>query len=231
VIFWNCGGFLIDRTHPKNSMIQKISFDTQADVVALAELNLSWKLVNPHDRLPERTRGWFRAVHITQAYPFRFPAVTPHLAGGTAILTIDDLVHRVTDQEVDEMGCWASTSLRGLNGRKVRLISAYRCVKNIYGPLSTWNQQRYLLDLEKCNSDPIIQFDSVLKKFLEKCMDAGELIILGLDANTDICKGQFTSMVEALGLINVYQKNLVIPYLQHMLADCSQLMVSLFLQH
>jgi hypothetical protein len=187
-------------------MIRKIIFDTKADIIALAELNLSWKLINPHDRLPERTRGWFKAVHITQSYPFQFPAVTPHLAGGTALLTMDESVHRVVDREVDEMGRWASTSLRGIKGRKVRLISAYRCVKNIYGPLSTWNQQRYLLDLKNCQTDPITQFDSDLKQFLERCLDAGELIILGIDANTDIRKGQFTAMMSALGLTNLYQK-------------------------
>jgi hypothetical protein len=143
VIFWNCGGFPSDRTHPKNHMIRNIINDTQADVVAIAETNLYWKLLNLHDRLNERTRGWFKSLHISLAYPFQFPATTSNLAGGTAVLTINDCAHRVSDRLTDCMGRWASTCLRGHNHQKIQIVSAYRCVKNIYGPLSTWNQQRY----------------------------------------------------------------------------------------
>jgi hypothetical protein len=41
------------------------------------------------------------------------------------------------------------------NNIHLHIISAYCCVKNIHGPLSVWNQQRYLLlNLEKTAKQP-----------------------------------------------------------------------------
>jgi hypothetical protein len=59
------------------------------------------------------------------------------------------------------------------------------------------------MDLQGVDIDPITYFDSELKTFLEQRMDAGELIILGIDANTDIRSGPFADMLQSIGLVNV----------------------------
>jgi hypothetical protein len=131
------------------------------------------------------------------------PAPMAHLKGGTAIFTMNESVHQVAAKSGDGMGRWSSTLIRGTQNRAVRIISAYRCVKNTQGPLSVWNQQRYLLDLRRCSMDPINKFDYDIKIFLEKCLNAGELIILGIDANEDVRTGSFSQLMLTLGLINI----------------------------
>jgi hypothetical protein len=80
IIFWNCGGFPNDRLNPKNALIRQTLQEAQADIAALAETNISWKMLRPQDRLHERTWGWFSAIHITYSYPADFPATTVHYA-------------------------------------------------------------------------------------------------------------------------------------------------------
>jgi hypothetical protein len=201
IIFWNCGGFPNDRLNPKNHLIRNTLQETRADIAALAETNISWKMLRPQDRLHERTWGWFPFTHISYSYPVDFPASSANLTGGTAVFTLNNMVHQVADKSSDSLGRWTSTVVRGKRNHLVRVISAYhRCVKNTHGPLSVWNQQRYLLDLQRCELDPLDKFDSDLKVFLEECTAAGELIVLGIDINEDVRTGSFNKKMNALGL-------------------------------
>jgi hypothetical protein len=140
MVFWNCGGFPNDRHHPNNNIIRNILEDVQADAAALAETNTNWKALQPYDRLYERTRGWFSALHISNAYASDFPALSANQAGGTAIFTLKDNVHYVMEKSADPWGRWCSTKFQGIANLSFRVISAYRCVRNIHGPLSVWNQ-------------------------------------------------------------------------------------------
>jgi hypothetical protein len=125
IIFWNCGGFPNVRDHPKNHLIRQVLMESQADMAALAEINTSWKMVHPHDRLHERTWGWFSALHIANAYAFKFPAPSANLAGGTAVFTINNAIHQVAEKTQDELGRWSSTKLQGRQSTALRVISAY----------------------------------------------------------------------------------------------------------
>jgi hypothetical protein len=203
IIFWNCGGFLNDRTHPKNYLIRNTLINVKADVAALAEINTCWKALQPFDRLYERTRGWFLALHISHAYASEFPSVSANQAGGTLIFTLEDSVHNVVEKTADRWGRWCSTKFRGIQGASFRIISAYRCVQNIHGPLSVWNQLRYLMDLQQCADDPIDRFDKDLLEFIRQCQDAGEQIIIGIDANEDVRTGSFSQKMKEVGLVDV----------------------------
>jgi hypothetical protein len=44
-----------------------------------------------------------------------------------------------------------------------------------------WNQQRYLLDVAGIQDDPLELFDQQLGSFIERCLEAGEQVILGID--------------------------------------------------
>jgi hypothetical protein len=45
--------------------------------------------------------------------------------------------------------------------------------------------------LKKCPDDPLVKFNKDLQLFLQECMAAGEMIVLGIDANEDIRCGEF----------------------------------------
>jgi hypothetical protein len=200
IIFWNCGGFPNDRDHPKNNLIRSTIAKTHADVAALAEINTSWKMLKPADRLHEQTWGWFSARHISHAYAADFPSASANQAGGSAILSVNSSVHYVMEKSADRWGRWCSTKFRGTNDHTFRVIAAYRCVRNIHGPLSVWNQLRYLMDLQRISDDPIERFDSNLQQFLLSCISAGEQIILGIDVNEDVRHGTLTTKLMSLGL-------------------------------
>jgi hypothetical protein len=204
IIFWNCGGFPTSRAHPKNQVFRNILTKTEADIAALAEMiNVSWKMVHPHDRLHERMWGWFSALHISHAYASKFPATSASLAGGTAVFTIADAIHLVAEKSQDPFGRWSTTKLRGRNGITIRIISAYRCVRNIHRPLSVWNQQRYLYDLEKISADPIDKFDRDIGEYVSDCLNAGEQVVLGIDVNEDTRTGSFSQLMKSLGLTSL----------------------------
>lgn len=203
MVFWNCGGFPNDRHHPNNNIIRNILEDVQADAAALAETNTNWKALQPYDRLYERTRGWFSALHISNAYASDFPALSANQAGGTAIFTLKDNVHYVMEKSADPWGRWCSTKFQGIANLSFRVISAYRCVRNIHGPLSVWNQLRYLMDLDQRPGDPIDCFDHDLMQFISSCMANGEQIILGIDANEDVRTGSFARNMHGLGLSDI----------------------------
>jgi hypothetical protein len=177
--------------------------ESQADMAALAEINTSWKMVHPHDRLHERTWGWFSVLHIANAYVFKFPAPSANLAGGTAVFTINNAIHQVAEKAQDLLGCWSSTKLQGRQSTALRVISAYRCVRNLTGPLSVWNQQRYLLDIAHITDDPINKFDRDIIEFLNKCIEDGEHVVLGIDINEDVRFGAFGKKMKALGFQDI----------------------------
>jgi hypothetical protein len=162
-------------------------------MIGLAETNLAWHLLPPRQHLRERTWGWFQQLSISSAYASKFPAISPFQVGGTATLAINDSVHRVSSMECDQsgMGRWSSIRIQGKNQTSIRLIAAYRCVKNIHGPLSTWNQQRFILDSTNRTEDPIDAFDNDLINSTKKWIALGEQIIVGIDVNEDVRTGSF----------------------------------------
>jgi hypothetical protein len=93
------------------------------------------------------------------------------------------------------MGRWSSVKLRGKNQRCVWLVTAYRCVKNFHGPLSAWNQQRFILDSCNREEDPIEAFDNDIIFCIKQWIKTGDQIILGIDVKEDIRSGIFARRI------------------------------------
>jgi hypothetical protein len=125
------------------------------------------------------------------------------LTGGTAVFTMNEATHQVADKYTDVQGRWAATRLRGKNNIHIRIISAYRCVRNIYGPLSVWNQQRYLLDMQNIPNDPIDEFDRQLINYIKESLESGDHIVLGIDMNDDIRTSAFSKALQQQGLVDI----------------------------
>jgi hypothetical protein len=164
IIFWNCGGFPNHQEHPKNQVIWSLLVDYQADIAGLAELITCWNNLSPHDQLNKRTWGWFSSLHISLSYASLFPTTSQFLTGGAAVLTMNEATHQVAENYMDSLGRWVLTRLRRTNNIHLCIIAACHCVHNITGPLSVWNQQRYLMDLKNISNDPIEEFDQQPKR-------------------------------------------------------------------
>jgi hypothetical protein len=128
-------------------------------------------------------------------YQYRrlMPSNSQRLFPFKSAVAINDCVHRVTSMENDQsgMGRWSLIQLSGKNQTSICLITAYRCVKNIHGPLSTWNQQRFILDSQDRTDDPITAFDTELINSIKKWLSLGDQVILGIDVNEDVRNGSF----------------------------------------
>jgi hypothetical protein len=142
-------------------------------------------------------------VNISQAYASEFPLTLVNLSGGTVVFTINDFVHRVANRGQDPLGRWSFTTIHGKHNRVIKIIAAYRCIKNYHGALSVWNQQRYLLDLQNCTEDPIDKFVKDLIMLIGQSLDAGEHVVLGIDVNKDVCTGTFQGKMKELGLFDI----------------------------
>jgi hypothetical protein len=47
------------------------------------------------------------------------------------------------------------------------------------------------MDLQQLADDPIDRFDKDILEFIHQCQEAGEQLILGIDANEDVRSGAF----------------------------------------
>jgi hypothetical protein len=59
------------------------------------------------------------------------------------------------------------------------------------------------MDLQQCADDPIDRFDKDLLEFIQQCQDAGEQIIIGIDANEDVRTSAFSQKMKEVGLVDV----------------------------
>ena len=200
--FWNCGGLPQSNQDPKNRMLRNWILSNNFDVVGLSEVNVHWKALQNDQRLPERTNGWFESLHLSMAYLSDWPSKTPYQVGGSTLLSLNRMAHRVSNKGWDTsgMGRWCWTTYRGKHGVTVRIVSAYRCVHNVTGPLSAWSQQRIMLQKKGISEDPrqcfIVDFLNEVQSWLEQ----GEHLVIGLDLNEDIVTSAFTAQLAQFGV-------------------------------
>jgi hypothetical protein len=74
--------------------------------------------------------------------------------------------------------------------------------------LSTWNQQRFILDSLEREEDPIEAFDMDLIHIIKKWLSLGDQVILGIDVNEDVRNGSFARRLRVeCGLQEIMIKN------------------------
>ena len=163
---------------PKNSMIWQWITMYDFDVVGLSECNVYWPHIPIHQRLPERTLGWFETLRLSIGFLQAWKEIsTPYQVGGVMLWSLNKTAHRVIEKGNDfrGLGRWSWTTYRGKQGMRLRINSAYRCVMNQSGNLSVWSQQEEQLLLEGVDTVPREQFIVDLVGELQKWTEAGEL--------------------------------------------------------
>ena len=110
-----------------------------------------------------------------------------YMTGGTLTATVDKWSSRVFKKDADPsgMGRWSYQTLVGKQNTKVTIITGYRCIRNISGESSAWNQQAiFLKDRKSVRSpNPRKQFIKDLTDFINQKRALNHEIILNLDAN------------------------------------------------
>ena len=174
----------------------------QFDVFGLAELNVHWKNVSAHQRLHERTRGWFESLHLNTAYWQGFHTNGVSQYGGTSLWSINQGAHRVESSGKDfrGLGRWVWTRYRGKAGVNIRIIIGYRPVPNKTGAASVWSQHKTYFDEHDIPGCPIELFQQDLLAELRKWQEDGDQLALLLDVNKDVWTSQFSRALQAIQL-------------------------------
>jgi hypothetical protein len=204
--FWNCGGFPTDNSNAKNKMFIELIRQNNFDVFGFSEVNVHWKALPARSRLPERTIGWFESLHRTTTYLEECQTWTPGTAyqvGGVTQWSIDKVAHRVFESGQDNsgLGRWVWTRYQGTGGRMLRVVTAYRCVKNTTGATSVWSQQTLFLNSLGIDDDPRERFIDDLHAEIIKWIELGDLLVIGLDLNESVVSSRFSQLLLQEGLV------------------------------
>ena len=98
------------------------------------------------------------------------------------------------------LGRWAWTRYRGRQGINLRIVVAYRPVLNTTGPLSVWNQQKAYFENVDDDRCPREAFTDDLCKEVVSWMEAGDQVVLGMDANEDVRYSSLSLKLRTLGM-------------------------------
>jgi hypothetical protein len=169
------------------------------DFFAGNESKINWSRMPRSGRLPElfHSENDLRTVvafNSNESFALR-------QFGGTFQLTMGQLASRVANTRVDDrnLGQWAWTLLTGHNGHAARIVSIYvPChsdgVETVYRQHS-----RHLLKngITACPRQVLLQD---LRQQLLLWRQAGECLIVFLDANEDMTSGPYQEMLTGQGL-------------------------------
>ena len=205
----NVGGLPVDdTTNTKMKEIHAYMSKLNVDVIGLSECNISWKNLPVQQCLQEQTRGWWESLQINSAYYESFGGRAKSQAGGVSLWSINKGAHRVMEGGKDPsgLGRWAWTRYRGRQGINLRVVVAYRPVLNTTGPLSVWNQQKAFFESADEDRCPRTMFSEDLCKAVKEWMEAGDQIVVGMDANEDVRRCSLSQSLRAMGLEEVIIK-------------------------
>jgi hypothetical protein len=141
-----------------------VAREVQADILCVQEHNLDTQQTQVRSILFNTSRQhWNRSKLTCGTTPFDF--ISMYKPGGTMLMTMADISGRVINQHKDKWGRWTSQTLRGTQGRRLSIVSAYQVVtdKPTSRLTTAASQQLSLLIQER---DPI-QFPCQALKWLE----------------------------------------------------------------
>lgn len=197
MVFVNINGFPQDERTIKAQHIKTFLRAQHAHTIGIIETKQNTRAITESQTIYEQTFGWWRRRHLIQASNELEPS-RRYLPGGTAQLSIP-----VKDPR--KLGRWVWTHYRGKGQGTERVslvvVTAYRPVANKQDIGSVWNQHKERLLKDGINSDPRDQFFIDLGNEVQKWIDSGAQVAVGIDANEDISS---TSLIEEFQNIRLY---------------------------
>ena len=203
----NINGLPQNRSHPKYGTIREQVATHHIDVLGLSEVNLKWNRFSCYDRLIQRTSKWWENSHCRYAYNSHDVSSAKFQPGGTAILSINHLSHKVIPthhQDSTGLGRWISTLYQGRKDTKLRIIQVYRpCKPNPHSSNGVYQQHsRYFLSKHNTTC-PRNQFLIDLHAYITHCTNNSEQVIAMGDFNDDINTDPISSFFTSLQMHNV----------------------------
>ena len=93
----------------KSERLKTICVNYNVDLVCLTETNKDWRTVNQCNTIWNGTSGWKESRRVQVGHNISRPAKKEFVVGGTAMISFDDIVFRITSQGQDArlLGRWS----------------------------------------------------------------------------------------------------------------------------
>jgi hypothetical protein len=168
------------------------------DIFGMCEVNTHWKHSNVH--IQDITRGWFQRLHCSSSYYAQYPVPSKFQSGGVMQFVTNRYTSKIATSGGDDQGRWTWQVLRGKDQRIIRVVSAYRPVKNEINAGSAWNQQQTYGDIHNLNGTPHTRWLDDLSRLVQQWLCQGESLIVMVDLNDDVKKGKTAKALNRMGL-------------------------------
>ena len=192
----------------KFELLHDLVKETNPDVIMTQEDNTYWPNVKPYNRPSTRCKSWFEQLKISTTYTtMTNEMIGHHLPGGESVWLTNKIAHRYKSMNHDSrlMGRWSYQSIQRKDGNNIRFYSAYR-PRISHGIRSIYSQQIRGLAIQYDMRCPRRAFLEDLTIEIEEAIQKKELVVLAMDANTDITANEIKSFAHQLNLINPITK-------------------------
>ena len=191
------------RHYKSRQLVQHIR-DAEYDVFCMDEVGLYWNKLDASDQWAERAICLPDSTAI-----FANNTTEPQLShklqyGGVGIIATGEAKHRITDRGKDQsgLGRWVWIRLTGKEDHHVRIMTLYRPCQS--GGASTVFQQHargLTAKGDMRNPRTAILMDALL--LVDSWKELGDHVIIGMDANEDVRKGEVHDLFSAAGFREV----------------------------
>ena len=156
--------------------------------------------------MSQRTSKWWENTNCRFAYNSHDVSTAKFQPGGTAILSINHLSHKVIPSPMQDptgLGRWTSTLYQGKKSTKLRLIQLYRpCKPNSQSPNGVYQQHSRFLLSQNIDTCPRTKLLSDLHTFITQCLTQSEQIIVMGDFNDNVTQPPISNFFESLQMHN-----------------------------
>lgn len=186
-----------------STFLQKLKFD----VFGAQEINLHFPRLPASEQWKRRFLSW---------PGFTFAATNTHsssrsktLFGGTATFLSPHATAQMDSYGEDPrgLGRWTWVLINGRHGLRTRIITAYRPTTDHSNSAGTvYSQQELVLQAQGITSNPREAFLEDLAHQIRGWMEAGDQIVIGMDANDFTRSGRMEAWRTSLSLIHVHSQ-------------------------
>jgi hypothetical protein len=190
--FQTIGGFSTCSNTLKDEIIRNGVSTWEFDIMGFAETNVDWRLVSEEDKLAHRTKEWWETLHLSYSSNTTNTPIKSKQYGGVALFSINKAAHKVVGEGSDpsNLGRWTWSRYRGRNNHTLHIIYGYRPNPPSGGPFTVYAQHKLYFNSTNDHRCPRAAFIKDLCKEIRNFKSEGDHVILLLDGNADMHKGE-----------------------------------------
>ena len=195
VCFQNINGLGTSEESDKRDILRDFVNEYKVDCLALAEVNINWKLIGKKQTLHAYAREAFSNSKVVVSHNIWGQTKKPHQQGGVAVITAGEMALRVKGSSQDDkrLGRWCSSVFRGKHGVTTRVVSVYvpcGTKQKKKGPETVFSQQQSALLRMKRTKGVMEAFWCDLWNSIDDWIADGEQLVVCGDWNDNVYENE-----------------------------------------